>query len=155
LGVVVIVVIVVVSYLILLKSLFGINIVNDVSFKYCYCRLYMKRLERQWMYDRVDGNKRVKQEFINGVLEFLKHAKQQDEFKRIGKLRCPCIKCKNLNYLNERMVRIHLAQVGFQHDYYHWVCHGEEYSDVSNPYLEMVNDALRDRIDGIREDALI
>jgi hypothetical protein len=63
--------------------------------------------------------------------------------------------------LNEKQVLIHLTKFGFLDDYYDWVCHGEDYppkiNDVrneNNPYVEMINDALRDRINTLRNDAL-
>ncbi|XP_074280921.1 uncharacterized protein LOC141605896 isoform X1 [Silene latifolia] len=120
----------------------------------------MKRQGREWMYERLDVNKRLRIEYANGVREFISHAKEQDSSQRNnGKMRCPCAMCNNTKFLNEAQVKSHLLKKGFCVNYYNWVCHGEDFPidepDIpTNPYQDMVNDALRDRVDTIREEAL-
>ncbi|KAL9230883.1 hypothetical protein vseg_006176 [Gypsophila vaccaria] len=119
----------------------------------------MKRLERKWMYERLDCNKKLRSEFAFGVKELINHAKNQEEYQNCYLLRCPCAKCRNLVYLTEVDVKKHLVLKGFCPNYYDWVCHGEEYPDETNlvsenPYRDMVEDTLRDNVNHIMEDAL-
>ena len=123
----------------------------------------MKRIERKWMYERLDdSNKKPRIEFINGVKEFIDHAKAQIDFrKNNGKIRCPCVDCNNNKCILESEVISHLIRKGFRINYYDWVSHGEPFpADLvvkigsTNPYRDMVEDALRDSVDTIREEAL-
>lgn len=97
------------------------------------------------MYKRCDGRK-IRQEFINGVQEFLEFAKQQESYKTSLEMRCPCSKCKNCRHLDIESIREPLHKKGFDTNYYEWVYHGEFYLDLippksaSNPCLNM--DAL-------------
>ncbi|XP_074300368.1 uncharacterized protein LOC141631622 [Silene latifolia] len=125
----------------------------------------MKRLDREWMYERLDSDtKKLRLEFVKGVQEFIIYAKQQPEYKSSKQIRCPCEKCQNKVYLVVQEVQKHLSLKGYCDGYYDWVCHGENFpveeriveerivSD--NPYRDMVEDSLRDNIDQIREEAL-
>ena len=84
----------------------------------------MKRIQRSWMYDRVDGGI-LKPEFVNGVREFIDFAKQHPNCKDSEKIICPCHKCNNKRFLDSEIVREHLYKKGFCHSYYEWICHGE------------------------------
>jgi Transposase-associated domain len=115
------------------------------------------------MYNRLDEHKRPRPAFANGVLEFLRRAKELPEYtKNKGKIRCPCSTCNNARYQNEFDLKSHLIKKGFCPNYYDWVCHGEDFpvedriptTSDNNPYRDMVNDALRDGINEIYEDAL-
>ncbi|XP_056688736.1 uncharacterized protein [Spinacia oleracea] len=82
----------------------------------------MKRTERKWMYDRLDG-RNIKPEFLNGVTEFIER------------------------FYDVETVILHLYKKGFVHNYYEWVCQGESFGESvsrvqTNPYREMVIDAL-------------
>jgi hypothetical protein len=82
-------------------------------------------------------------------------------------IRCPCKRCKNKKFLNTDVVTMHLLQKGFLKRYLCWFAHGEPYvphetkvgrmvrstssssnihevvDDKSNPYRNMVMDAMR------------
>jgi len=49
-----------------------------------------------------------------------------------GGIRCPCVKCKCEKILKPIYVRAHLLKFGFMPDYYIWVSHEEERSNVPN-----------------------
>ncbi|KAL6505454.1 hypothetical protein OROHE_022833 [Orobanche hederae] len=122
----------------------------------------MKRLNRQWMYERLDAFKKPNVDYKKGVLEFLEIAKQNAVLNnRPDEIKCPCAKCDNRAYLPEPEVRNHLYSKGFCKNYYTWTFHGEilprasTSSDiVQNPYIELVEHALRPVIDQIMEDRL-
>jgi hypothetical protein len=42
-----------------------------------------------------------------------------------GGIRCPCRKCKNLKFLHQDVVTMHLLTKGFMQDYLCWYAHGE------------------------------
>ena len=42
-----------------------------------------------------------------------------------GGIRCPCRKCKNLKFLHQDVVTMHLLTKGFMEDYLCWYAHGE------------------------------
>ncbi|CAH9108629.1 unnamed protein product [Cuscuta epithymum] len=113
------------------------------------------RNERLWMYNRVKpGRKGLTNEFKVGVDQFVNFACAQVEFVENGVIRCPCTKCRNQCYKNHRDVKVDLYKWGFESNYWHWTCHGEEVSfftqsvnDVShmgdegnNMYETMVHD---------------
>jgi len=53
---------------------------------------------RVWMYNRIEG-KYLSKAFIKKVDEFIMFACAQDEFHRYRKLKCPCVKCRNVFYV--------------------------------------------------------
>ena len=88
---------------------------------------------RSWMYNRLmPGRKGYTNEFLNGVEEFVAFACQQAHLAK-GKIRCPCSKCRNMNYIMPEDVRVHLYRKGFVANYWYWTCHGE-----TNPTLRRV-----------------
>jgi hypothetical protein len=44
-----------------------------------------------------------------------------------GKIRCPCVRCKNQNFQNEDDVCKHLLTRGFLPYYENWIVHGEPF----------------------------
>lgn len=106
----------------------------------------MKRVERSWMYNRVDGGL-LRTEFVNGVQEFIEFATQHQVHKDSNQIRCPCQKCNNRRFLDVETVREHLYRRGFCHSYFEWICHGENnisqpLVEQSNPYQDMIVDAF-------------
>ncbi|CAH9080101.1 unnamed protein product [Cuscuta epithymum] len=87
----------------------------------------MYRQIRSWMYNRYDENRGYRTEFLAGVAEFLAFALGQTQYKDGDKIRCPCIKCKNLKYLSSQSVEWHLWTRGFVDNYYNWTSHGEPF----------------------------
>ncbi|XP_021737588.1 uncharacterized protein LOC110704118 [Chenopodium quinoa] len=108
----------------------------------------MKRKERWWMYDRYDGGnaRRIRQEFVEGVEQFIRFCEAHPESPGIDEVRCPCLLCKNRCLHDANIVKLHLYKKGFIPDYYEWVSHGEGFPTLSveqpNTYHEMVLDAL-------------
>lgn len=81
---------------------------------------------RKWMDNRVGPDRRtVTDEFMAGVVEFVEFACSQDHFKSVGKLRCPCKKCKCQKYCSVDEVKTHLCMKGFMSNYYYWTNHDE------------------------------
>lgn len=112
----------------------------------------MDKLNRKWMYERLEG-RLLKKEFTIGVRGFIEFAKQHRDFQESSKIRCPCSKCKNVPFLDVESVREHLYKKGFLNDYYEWVCHGEDFDSLkasdepSDPYVDMIIDAFG-QVDG-------
>lgn len=105
-------------------------------------------MDRSWMKRRFD-NRGLTSEFERGVDEFLNFAYSNSSFVSMGKIKCPCRKCKNLCYHNRDDVTAHLYAHGFLDDYIHWVSHGESIrrdtslsSENTNPYRQMVMQAV-------------
>ncbi|XP_048502811.1 uncharacterized protein LOC125498615 [Beta vulgaris subsp. vulgaris] len=107
----------------------------------------MKRKERSWMYNRLDGRS-LRTEFVNGIDEFIEFCLQRPHLNDDDKIKCSCIRCNNLRYLDADTVKAHLYSKGFKLNCFDWLCHGERAtgssssSAQSNPYMFMVVDAL-------------
>ena len=80
----------------------------------------------EWMYNRIEG-KYVSKVSIQKVDEFIKFVYAQEEFQRCPKLKCLCVKCRNVPYLDVDTIKLHLYQRGFRSNYYRWVHHGETF----------------------------
>ena len=122
----------------------------------------MKRKEREWMYNRRDDKNMLRSEFIEGVNEFVAFAQQHPYLNDRDKIRCPCVRCKNLKYLDVPDLKVHLYRKGFMENYYEWLSHGERVSKGStssptqtNPYREMVVDAFGDVDQSFLEEAAL
>ena len=89
-------------------------------------------MDRSWMYERLDPSRRLSQQFITGVIEFVSKAMNQDFYTLDGGIRCPCIKCVCEKILPPSHVRAYLLQYGFRPNYIVWVQHGEEMSSEDN-----------------------
>ncbi|XP_021775991.1 uncharacterized protein LOC110739816 [Chenopodium quinoa] len=103
----------------------------------------MKRRERSWMYDRLDGRS-IKPEFLKGVEEFIQFCEDHRETTK-NEYRCPCVKCNNRRFQDPDTVRIHLYSKGFTPRYWEWMCQGEGLPESSvegksNEYRDMVMD---------------
>ncbi|CAL5212724.1 unnamed protein product [Lathyrus oleraceus] len=85
-----------------------------------------RKMDRSWMYDRFNPHRRgLKYEFISGVQEFIKKAKEQPCFLSERKIKCPCESCKCLKSFTPRDVEGHLYKSGFNPNYSIWTEHGE------------------------------
>lgn len=121
---------------------------------------------RQWMYARIYPNtNQVSKAFKEGLKGFMAIAKNHVLFTQKQKIFCPCIKCENRKFLDEKTVVGHLYNRGFMANYLVWVAHGEDYGvnnhpqhaqentntsvDVSmqaqNSYVEMISDTFNDQ----------
>ncbi|CAL5186512.1 unnamed protein product [Lathyrus oleraceus] len=82
---------------------------------------------RKWMVERMGiDNRRVRDEFLAGVIEFIEFSCAQEDYKKEKKLRCPCKKCKCKKYHIVGDVIGHLCMKGFMDDYFYWTNHGEQ-----------------------------
>jgi hypothetical protein len=106
-------------------------------------------------------------DYCNGVQGFINFATSIPRNFTDGGIRCPCRKCKNLKFLHQDVVMMHLLTKGFMQDYLCWYAHGELFvpnesmveravgstssasnmhevgNENSNPYRNMVMDAMR------------
>jgi hypothetical protein len=80
---------------------------------------------------RRDGH--ICPEFIAGVRRFINFEFSIDENVSEGKIRYPCVRCKNQKFLMEEDVYKHLFSRGFLSYYENWIVHGEPY--VSEPII--------------------
>jgi len=78
------------------------------------------------MYDMLDPSKRLKQQFMDGVFEFMSTTMDQPSYIEDGGIWCPCVRCICQKILKPSHVRAHLLQYGFQPNYHVWVYHGED-----------------------------
>ena len=118
--------------------------------------------DREWMYRRMRSG-RMNPEYITGVRRFINFAYSIERNVSLGKIRCPCVKCKNQKFQKEDDVCNHLLRRGFLPYYKNWTVHGEPYDTDNmvgpssggisrvvndegdaNPYRNMVLDAMRD-----------
>jgi len=108
----------------------------------------------------MDG--RLRPEYITGVRRFINFAFSIDKNISGGKIRCPCVRCKNQKFLKEDDVCKQLLTKGFLPCYENWTVHGEPYvaelilagpssigmshvvNDVclENPYRNLIMDAM-------------
>jgi len=51
------------------------------------------------MYNRIEG-KYLSKTFVEKVDEFIRFVCAHEEFQRCQKLKCPCVKCRNVPYLD-------------------------------------------------------
>jgi len=82
---------------------------------------------RQLMYKwRNPNGHGLRNERFMGVNMFDEFARNQEEY-RINKVyRCPCVKCKNMQYITPDIVKSHLYRKGFVKNYWYWTSHREE-----------------------------
>jgi len=122
--------------------------------------------DRSWMYrDSPQGLRRM--DYCNGVQGFINFATPISRNFTDGGIRCPCRKCKNLKFLHQDVVTMHLLTKGFMQDYLCWYAYGELFvpnesmvervvgstssasnmheveNENSNLYKNMVMDAMR------------
>jgi len=122
--------------------------------------------DRSWMYrDSPQGLWRMN--YCNGVQGFINFTISIPRNFTNCRMRCPCRKCKNKKFLHPDVVTMHLLTKWFMEDYLCWYTHGElfvpnesmvermvgstssasnvheDVNDNSNPYRNMVMDAMR------------
>jgi hypothetical protein len=106
-------------------------------------------------------------DYCNGVQGFINFSTSIPRNFTGGGIRCPCRKCQNKKYLHPDVVMMHLLHKGFMENYQCWYAHGgvfvskkrmeetmvgstysasnahEAANDNTNPYINMVMDAMR------------
>ncbi|XP_063941385.1 uncharacterized protein LOC135149574 [Daucus carota subsp. sativus] len=86
----------------------------------------MTNLDRSWISNQVQSDKiSLTPEYRNGVETFLKFA-SENGMGEDGTMKCPCKRCRNLNWLSIDDVRFHLLAKGMLEGYTVWTSHGEE-----------------------------
>jgi len=80
--------------------------------------------DRSWMYqDSPQGLRRM--DYCNGVQGFINFATSISRNFTDGSIMCLCRKCKNLKFLHQDVVTMHLLTKGFMQDYLCWYAHEE------------------------------
>ncbi|XP_019236736.1 PREDICTED: uncharacterized protein LOC109216969 [Nicotiana attenuata] len=93
----------------------------------------MEFVHRRWMYNRNHPNRAgLRDEFIEGVAEFIAKAQTLDDFLIGGRIRCPCVKCKCVKLLKSDAVKVHLYKKGFVENYCIWTAHGENHASLDD-----------------------
>jgi hypothetical protein len=106
-------------------------------------------------------------DYCNGVQGFINFATSIPINFTDGGIRCPYRKCKNLMFMHQDVVTMHLLAKGFMEDYLCWYAHEELFvpnesmvervvgstssacnmhevgNENSNPYMNMVMDVMR------------
>ena len=109
---------------------------------------------REWMYERKFSTGELNLDFIDGLDKFINFAVQHPSRMDGSKIRCPCARCDNKNFLYTDTVKEHLVRRGFTKNYYDWRFHYDVEASSSsrqiesmhcdpplNPYQHMVHDA--------------
>ncbi|XP_050229228.1 uncharacterized protein LOC126678370 [Mercurialis annua] len=81
--------------------------------------------EKCWM--EIDN--RTDPIYIRGVDDFLSYAFNHASNEKV--IRCPCIKCRNVNYREKYEVRYHLLKYGIVKTYTQWYLHGESSNEAT------------------------
>ena len=94
--------------------------------------------DRSWMYRRIkiDGRGLV-DAYRDGVSNFMNKAiEHADDLN--GKMRCPCLKCKNMIWKTADEVKFDLYSRGFVDGYSVWIHHGEsvEFRELSDSTVD-------------------
>ncbi|XP_072076225.1 uncharacterized protein [Arachis hypogaea] len=126
--------------------------------------------DRSWMSRRQDCTGHLSEEFKKGVVEFLYFVERNPTvIDSLGRILCPCTKCKNRIRDEIFWVEKYLCDHGFIEGYTNWTAHGEERwveqdatnvtqeheEENTNPYVDMVIDAAGDNLNvmkGLEED---
>lgn len=102
-------------------------------------------MDRRWMYDRnFPGRRGLKQEFVDGVEEFINIVKDKPIVISEGGIRCPCTKCKCGRTRSIEEIKSHLYHHGFKPRYWVWTSHGETIlpsMDIVHAAVERNDDA--------------
>ncbi|XP_059277583.1 uncharacterized protein LOC132031647 [Lycium ferocissimum] len=85
----------------------------------------------------------MRQEFVDGVDAFVDYAMTLETFQIHGLVRCPCVKCKCMNYEKPEIVRLHLYKDAFEKDYTVWTSHGETNSSFGRFQNFVVGESSR------------
>ncbi|CAM8925848.1 unnamed protein product [Rhodiola kirilowii] len=78
-----------------------------------------------------DGSSYSNDVFIAGVNQFVKTAVSNRHLSSDNKMRCPCMKCKNRQFIYIRMLEEHLYKYDFTPNYYNWMLHGEDLAPIT------------------------
>ncbi|VFQ96772.1 unnamed protein product [Cuscuta campestris] len=87
------------------------------------------------MYKKYEREGVVSQEWMDNVVEFIEYCESSPNINRLDnkKMRCPCKKCKNIKFCSSKNMLEHILRFGLTHNYFDWVCHGENHGDYVPP----------------------
>ncbi|XP_050896801.1 uncharacterized protein LOC127103594 isoform X3 [Lathyrus oleraceus] len=110
-------------------------------------------MDRSWMYDRFNPHRRgLKFEFVSGVQEFIKKAKEQPCFLSEKKIKCPCETCKCVKSFTPRDVKAHLYKSGFKPNYSIWTEHGELEQNICPMNQSNSSEHMEEEEEGVEEE---
>ncbi|GAA0184354.1 hypothetical protein LIER_31642 [Lithospermum erythrorhizon] len=97
------------------------------------------------MHKRLDSDRRVIDEFFDGVSDFIFQAQMHARSKyETSLIPCPCSKCRNIGPLPTDDVFKHLVKFGFVENYFYWEQHGESsgmnHDNVAEPSCPVLRD---------------
>ncbi|XP_021758847.1 uncharacterized protein LOC110723783 [Chenopodium quinoa] len=79
-------------------------------------------MDRSWMY-----GKRNTREFLDGVKEFCRRAKEHQKSSGEDEIYCPCRDCFTVKKFSDiKIIEEHLIRRGFRQAYHVWLWHGEK-----------------------------
>ncbi|XP_042944837.1 uncharacterized protein LOC122278720 [Carya illinoinensis] len=99
-------------------------------------------MDKGWMH----LTNRFSTTYVEGVNQFISIAR--DHADKLGRIRCPCVKCKNGYYRIINVVEDHLFIKGIDKNYTQWIFHGED--EIWNESQVNENDGL-ENVDDIEE----
>ena len=100
-----------------------VKLQNDSLLPFC-CFFFCLKMDKSWMHaDR----RSVAYEL--GVANFFKFA--LENAKDTNKIRCPCLKCGNMDDFSISVIRDHLYYNGIDESYKFWKWHGEKADTTS------------------------
>ena len=111
---------------------------------------------RRWMYEGWKKRGALSSEWVAKTDAFLDHAFARSETGT--DVRCPCSKCRNINFLDRRTMSIHICKNGYMPGYEVWVHHGEDpppriVSEVQS-HEEEDYDRMEEMLDDVRHEFL-
>ena len=70
--------------------------------------------DRNWMFGWNNPSRMgIREEFVDGITQFLNHAKTIDDYLEFKVIQCPCERCEYTSYETIEVVRDHLYRRGF------------------------------------------
>ena len=97
----------------------------------------MNNTNRMYMYERKDNRGCVSPVFIQGVKIFIDFGTSQQRFMDEYRIKCSCIKCRNIPYRDSDIVNHHLYKSCFVKEYWFWDKHGQTSIDDDNTSVEV------------------
>jgi hypothetical protein len=80
-----------------------------------------------WMYDGWKRNRAHTDEWLDKTNDFIE---REFSLATTEKIKCPCVKCRNVRCFHKVILTKHLLRNGSTSDYETWVFHGEKYRAV-------------------------
>ncbi|KAF3612587.1 hypothetical protein FXO38_28904 [Capsicum annuum] len=110
----------------------------------------MENEDHTWMYNRTYRNRvGLREEYKDGVAEFISKAMTRNAFLTGGTIRCPCWKCKCCKLLSPdvvtlQLVTLHLYKNGFMLNCTVWIAHGESRAINNFAFQNYIESPIRE-----------